>query len=300
MRDELLAIHGAGDCHICGKPKAGAGSIYCSYPHGMVPDKAVDADHPEGFWSAAPPADLAERIELYLEDAPSNGGHSDAAGANCWELLDEAMEALRRHAQPSPERAEGFTGTRWRHLKRGTSYEVVGVAKLQTALTEGLADETPMVVYRNEATNKLSVRSLDEFCDGRFEKLGRAAYAQRQPDPAGYWRDMYTDLLKRVDDGAFVNSAISPVYAAELGKLNDELEEENQDLRNQVAGLSAQCALPDQLELAQFLCSEVAAEPWDELSQPKYLADADIILAFLSSVTSTVHTPTENKEGGAS
>lgn len=64
-----------------------------------------------------------------------------------------------------------MTWTRWRHLKRGTTYEVVGVAKLQTALTEGLADETPMVVYRNEANGKLSVRALDEFHDGRFEWL---------------------------------------------------------------------------------------------------------------------------------
>jgi hypothetical protein len=68
-----------------------------------------------------------------------------------------------------PEDASGWTGTRWRHLKRGTTYEVIGVAKLQTALTEGLADETLMVVYRNDATGKLSVRSLYEFCDGRFE-----------------------------------------------------------------------------------------------------------------------------------
>lgn len=86
----------------------------------------------------------------------------------------------------SPDSVDGFTGTQWRHLKRGSTYEVVGVAKLQTALTEGLADEAPMVVYRNETTGKLSVRSLDEFCDGRFEKLGRAAPAY-EPEPVA-WR----------------------------------------------------------------------------------------------------------------
>jgi hypothetical protein len=64
---------------------------------------------------------------------------------------------------------EVIAGTRWRHLKRGTTYEVVGIAKLQTAQTLGVADETPMVVYKNEANGKLSVRALDEFCDGRFE-----------------------------------------------------------------------------------------------------------------------------------
>jgi len=54
--------------------------------------------------SMAPPADLADRIELYLEDAPSNGGHSDNAGGNCWELLNEAMERLRGLAQQPLDR----------------------------------------------------------------------------------------------------------------------------------------------------------------------------------------------------
>jgi len=53
----------------------------------------------------APPADLAERIALYLEDMPSDGAHSDAAGANCWELLSEAAAALR--AIPQEPIAQG-------------------------------------------------------------------------------------------------------------------------------------------------------------------------------------------------
>jgi hypothetical protein len=59
-------------------------------------------DHPNrSADSVAPPADLAARIELYLDDKPSDGGHSDAAGSNCWELLYEAMEELRAPAQPA-------------------------------------------------------------------------------------------------------------------------------------------------------------------------------------------------------
>ena len=42
---ELLRVHGAGDCHICGKPKAS------SYPHGRLPAKFVDQNHPEGMWT---------------------------------------------------------------------------------------------------------------------------------------------------------------------------------------------------------------------------------------------------------
>src|SRR5882724_8975462 len=48
-----------------------------------------------------PPAALADRIELYLDEPPTDGGHSDAAGANVWELLREAVEALRTPALPS-------------------------------------------------------------------------------------------------------------------------------------------------------------------------------------------------------
>jgi hypothetical protein len=39
---------------------------------------------------------------------------------------------------------------------------------------------------------------------------------------------------------------------------------------------------PDRQDLAQFLCSELALEPFDELSRAKYLGDADAILKFIS------------------
>lgn len=47
----LRLIHGDDLCHICGHPKAGEGASICSYPHAMVPVKAVDEAHPEGFWT---------------------------------------------------------------------------------------------------------------------------------------------------------------------------------------------------------------------------------------------------------
>jgi hypothetical protein len=47
------------------------------------------------------PTQLADRIEAYLNDAPGGGGHSDAAGADAWELLREAMEELRQ-LKPAP------------------------------------------------------------------------------------------------------------------------------------------------------------------------------------------------------
>lgn len=57
----------------------------------------------DGAWKRVP-VDLADRIEAYLADAPSDGGHSDAAGGSAWELLREAMEELRQLTPaPAPE-----------------------------------------------------------------------------------------------------------------------------------------------------------------------------------------------------
>jgi hypothetical protein len=59
---------------------------------------------------------------------------------------------------------------RWRHKKRGTTYEEIGRAKLQASDTGGMGDHHPMVVYRGE-DGQLWVRPEDEFEDGRFERL---------------------------------------------------------------------------------------------------------------------------------
>jgi hypothetical protein len=60
----------------------------------------------------------------------------------------------------------------WRHKKRGTQYELVGLAMLQTSNTGGLNDNHPMVVYRDQA-GTLWVRPEDEFFDGRFEEISQ-------------------------------------------------------------------------------------------------------------------------------
>jgi hypothetical protein len=58
------------------------------------------------------------------------------------------------------------TGSRWRHVVRGTTYEVQGVATLQVG---GPLDGAQVVVYRCETTWALYVRPVDEFMDGRLE-----------------------------------------------------------------------------------------------------------------------------------
>jgi hypothetical protein len=57
IEDQLLAVHGDGLCHICGKPRTENGNAYCSYPHrrlptgprapGMMAWKEVDANESE-------------------------------------------------------------------------------------------------------------------------------------------------------------------------------------------------------------------------------------------------------------
>jgi len=59
---------------------------------------------------------------------------------------------------------------RWRHKKRGTTYDIVGVAALQTADPTTLRDNKVMVVYQGE-DGQLWVRASDEFHDGRYEKI---------------------------------------------------------------------------------------------------------------------------------
>lgn len=46
--------------------------------------------------------DLADRCKRYLDDCPSDGGHSDAAGGSAFELLRECMEVLRLASAPQP------------------------------------------------------------------------------------------------------------------------------------------------------------------------------------------------------
>lgn len=58
---------------------------------------------------------------------------------------------------------------RWRHKKRGTTYEIIAIAKLQ--YSGRLDDMTEMVVYRSDSDGSLWVRSEKEFKDGRFELL---------------------------------------------------------------------------------------------------------------------------------
>ncbi|MGU9981534.1 ead/Ea22-like family protein [Phreatobacter sp. HK31-P] len=81
---------------------------------------------------------------------------------------EAAEAALARLTAPSP---------RYGHKKRGTTYAVVGMARVQTA--RPLKDMEPVTVYRCEQTGDLWARPSEEFYDGRFEPI----YDLRQEPP---------------------------------------------------------------------------------------------------------------------
>lgn len=66
-------------------------------------------------------------------------------------------------AMPTP------TPKRMRHKKRGTVYEVIDEADLQTE--KPLSDYAVVVVYRDPSNGRLWVRPREEFYDGRFEEV---------------------------------------------------------------------------------------------------------------------------------
>ncbi|PYE86890.1 DUF1653 domain-containing protein [Phyllobacterium leguminum] len=54
------------------------------------------------------------------------------------------------------------------HRKRGSTYQVTGIALVQT--DSGLRDMDAVVLYRGE-DGRLWVRGVEEFIDGRFEPI---------------------------------------------------------------------------------------------------------------------------------
>ena len=58
--------------------------------------------------------------------------------------------------------------TRVRHIKRGSEYDVLGQAMLQTSTP--LTDMETMIVYRGD-DGQMWVRPVSEFEDGRFEPI---------------------------------------------------------------------------------------------------------------------------------
>lgn len=66
-------------------------------------------------------------------------------------------------------------GTRWRHKKLGTEYEIITeTASMQCSAAPGFEcqfEDDHWTVYRSVRTGAMWVRPTAEFMDGRFEKI---------------------------------------------------------------------------------------------------------------------------------
>lgn len=77
----------------------------------------------------------------------------------------------------------GGKAERYRHVKRGTVYELVGRASLQNANQAMLAEAACLVIYRGDDGN-LWAREESEFNDGRFEPLATSRSQHEGADNA--------------------------------------------------------------------------------------------------------------------
>lgn len=88
-----------------------------------------------------------------------------ATGPNC-STKRQARAAWNQCAsRPAPAEVE-----RYRHVKRGTEYTVIGEGELQVATCLALGDGARIIIYRGE-DGKLWAREEGEFHDGRFAAL---------------------------------------------------------------------------------------------------------------------------------
>ena len=140
----------------------------------------------EAFKSAATGGDFMPRLETaiaaYLDaagDRPSvtvpviYGIVPDKDSASGYRL-DDAPEPpvsdwLKRKAASEGD-LEVSAG--WKHVKRGTTYDVIGDAELQSG--RPLEEGAILRVYLCRETGRLWARPSDEFHDGRFERLPAA------------------------------------------------------------------------------------------------------------------------------
>lgn len=126
-------------------------------PVGELPQESGGVSVTHAAFCLAHGIDMAEAAEREL--------------ARVWTKVEaiRAKQAAKPKHSPLPEhvRTEAWQPTH-RHLKRGSLYQQIGIASLQT---ETPCEETAaLVVYRGE-DGKLWARPHDEFTDGRFEEL---------------------------------------------------------------------------------------------------------------------------------
>ena len=85
-------------------------------------------------------------------------------------LLD-AIHYITAAPQAPAQEGAGWRPTH-RHRKRGTTYRILGTARLQAARTGSVEECFALTIYEGEDGQRWA-READEFEDGRFERLDR-------------------------------------------------------------------------------------------------------------------------------
>jgi predicted P-loop ATPase len=114
-------------------------------------------------------------LEQVLADLEYTKAHVQNQRAVVEANLNTLVHAQRRIEQTEIEKAELLTRIQFqekpvqmRHVKRGTVYDLVCVAMIQTDTP--LSDYDQVMVYRGD-DGQTWVRPLAEFSDGRFEPV---------------------------------------------------------------------------------------------------------------------------------
>lgn len=126
------------------------------------------------YWDAGARHDLTQELLAALTHPAPSGASGEGRCSTCGQTNSAFFCSNGFHA-PFPTTPGGDLleqAARYRHVKRGTVYEVVGEAELQTA-TGALVDGSALVVYRGD-DGKLWAREEGEFHDGRFAALSPA------------------------------------------------------------------------------------------------------------------------------
>lgn len=106
------------------------------------------------------------------------------AARSCWQVMFDASDAIPTAPAPEGEAAGArhmAEGTRWRHLKTGHLVTIVGSCRLEST-------NEPAYLYNHDGV--IWARSMDQFLDGRFEKI--AAPAPTTPEPPVWRHDFKT------------------------------------------------------------------------------------------------------------
>ena len=96
-------------------------------------------------------------------------------------LIDAGLEAVAEQSARIAELEAVHAGLgQARHIKRGSTYDILGEGIIQTR--DPLIDMDAVVIYRCRKTGKLWARQSAEFYDGRFEIMppARAALEHKE------------------------------------------------------------------------------------------------------------------------